>query len=69
MIKILIAEQIKFTIENIDTDEDIVINNMMTSSPEILIYPPKGKNFPITLKSGQKMTFTCLISPETWGLI
>ena len=62
-------EQIKFSIENIDTEADLIINDMLTSSPELLVYPPKGLQFPITMTAGAKLTFTCLIAPETWGLI
>jgi len=59
----------KFTIENIDAENDVIINEVFTSTPELLIYPPKGVRFPATLKAGQTMTFTCLIATETWGLI
>ncbi len=59
----------KFTVENIDTEDDIIINDVFTSTPELLIYPPKGVKFPVTLKAGQTMTFTCLIAAETWGMI
>jgi hypothetical protein len=41
----------------------------LTSSPEVLVYLPKGIEYPIKLKPSESITVSVVVAPETWGLL
>lgn len=68
-VSILQPEQRKVTISNLDPKTDIVIENILTCSPEVFVQLPRGAFYPIMLKPGHNITVSVVVAPETWGLL
>ena len=47
--------------------DSLTVDAIFTSSPEIVVFLPRDKPLPLSLKPGQKLTYTVLLVPETHG--
>jgi hypothetical protein len=62
----LIVERQYVVFKNTAKEVPIVINDVFTSSPEIIIMDDQ---FPVTLEPGQQLEITLLMIPESLDLI
>ena len=55
-------------IENLNRSKKLLVREILTSTPELTIYPPYGKEFPLNLSSYETIEIKIIYTAETQGL-